>query len=77
MDSSAIIFITLGVNLLYQLIHYLIRKITNIYALRNEQENKNNLKYGAPSPVIPGVYGGGAPISSDESDKDAVTEIHV
>ena len=61
MDSSAIIiFITLSVNLLYQLLHYLIRKITNIYALRNEQENKNKLK-----------------ISSDESDKDAITEIHV
>ena len=59
-DSTTIIFITLGVNLLYQLIHYLIRKITNIYALRNEQENKNKLK-----------------ISSDESDKDAITEIHV
>ena len=44
MDSSTIIFITLSVNLLYQLLHYLIRKITNIYALRNEQENKKNLK---------------------------------
>ena len=60
MDSTTIIFITLSVNLLYQLIHYLIRKITNIYALRNEQEIKNKLK-----------------ISSDESDKDAITEIHV
>ena len=60
MDSSAIIFITLGVNLLYQLIHYLIRKITNIYAFKNQQENKNKLK-----------------ISSDESDKDAITEIHI
>ena len=60
MDSSTIIFITLGVNLFYQLIHYLIRKITNIYTLRNQQENNNKLK-----------------ISSDESDKDAITEIHI
>ena len=60
MDSSTIIFITLGVNLFYQLIHYLIRKITNIYTLRNQQKNNNKLK-----------------ISSDESDKDAITEIHI
>ena len=60
MDSTTIIFITLGVNLSYQLIHYLIRKITNIYTLRNRQENKNKFK-----------------MSSDESDKDAITEIHV
>ena len=60
MDSSTIIFITLGVNLFYQLLHYLIRKITKIYELRNQQENNNKLK-----------------ISSDESDKDAITEIHI
>ena len=60
MDSSTIIFITLGVNLFYQLLHYFIRKITNIYTLRNQQENNNKLK-----------------ISSDESDKDAITEIHI
>ena len=60
MDSSTIIFITLGVNLFYQLLHYLIRKITNICTLRNQQENNNKLK-----------------ISSDESDKDAITEIHI
>ena len=60
MDSSTIIFITLGVNLLNQLLDYLIRNIANIYALRNEQETKNKLK-----------------MSSDESDKDAITEIHV
>ena len=58
MDSTTIIFITLSVNLFYQLLHYLIRKITNIYTLRNQQEN--NLK-----------------MSSDESDKDAITEIHI
>ena len=60
MDSSTIIFITLGVNLFYQLLHYLIRKITNIYTLRNQQKNNNKFK-----------------ISSDESDKDAITEIHI
>ena len=60
MDSSTIIFITLGVNLFYQLLHYLIRKISKIYELRNQQENNNKLK-----------------ISSDESDKDGITEIHI
>ena len=60
MDSSTIIFITLGVNLFYQLLHYLIRKITNIYTLRNQQENNNKLK-----------------MSSDETDKDGITEIHI
>ena len=60
MDSSTIIFITLGVNLFYQLLHYLIRKITKIYELRNQQENNNKLK-----------------MSSDETDKDGITEIHI
>ena len=60
MDSSTIIFITLGVNLFYQLLHYLIRKISKIYELRNQQENNNKLK-----------------MSSDETDKDAITEIHI
>ena len=60
MDSTTIIFITLSVNLFYQLIHYLIRKITNIYTLRNQQENNNKLK-----------------MSSDETDKDGITEIHI
>ena len=60
MDSTTIIFITLSVNLFYQLIHYLIRKITNIYTLRKQQENNNKLK-----------------MSSDSSDKDGITEIHI
>ena len=60
MDSSTIIFITLGVSLFYQLLHYLIRKISKIYELRNQQENNNKLK-----------------MSSDETDKDGITEIHI
>ena len=60
MDSSTIIFITLSVNLFYQLLHYLIRKISKIYELRNQQENNNKLK-----------------MSSDETDKDGITEIHI
>ena len=63
MDEITVILITLSINLAYGLIHYLVRKITQIYALKYAAKNQDtsNLKT----------------FLSNSSDKDAITEIHV
>ena len=42
MDEVEIILITLSINLAYGLIHYLVRKISQIYALKYAAKNQDN-----------------------------------
>ena len=42
MDEVEIILITLSINLAYGLIHYLVRKISQIYALKYSSKNQDN-----------------------------------
>ena len=63
MDEITVILITLSINLAYGLIHYLVRKITQIHALKYAAKNQDtsNLKT----------------FLSNSSDKDQINEIHI
>ena len=61
MDPITVILIVQSITLAYQLLHYLVRKLASAYKYRTQQNNGKNV----------------VQMSSDESDKDAITEIHV
>ena len=63
MDSITIILITLSVNMGYALIHYLVRKITQIYALKYSAKNQD--------------HSNSKTFLSNSSDKDQINEIHI
>ena len=63
MDEVEIILITLSINLAYGLIHYLVRKISQIYALKYASKNQENSNLKT--------------FLSNSSDKDQINEIHI
>ena len=63
MDEVEIILITLSINLAYGLIHYLVRKISQIYALKYASKNQENSNFKT--------------FLSNSSDKDQINEIHI
>ena len=65
MDEITVILITLSVNMGYALIHYLVRKITQIYALKYASKNQDNSNSNLKT------------FLSNSSDKDQINEIHI
>ena len=65
MDEVEIILITLSINLAYGLIHYLVRKISQIYALKYASKNQENSNSNFKT------------FLSNSSDKDQINEIHI
>ena len=65
MDEVEIILITLSINLAYGLIHYLVRKISQIYALKYAAKNQDNSNSNFKT------------FLSNSSDKDQINEIHI
>ena len=65
MDEVEIILITLSINLAYGLIHYLVRKISQIYALKYSSKNQENSNSNFKT------------FLSNSSDKDQINEIHI
>ena len=63
MDQVEIILLTLSINLVYGLIHYLVRKISQIYALKYASKNQENSNLKT--------------FLSNSSDKDQINEIHI
>ena len=65
MDEITIVFLSLGVNIAYSLIHYTIRKLSecqeiDFFCFKFKKDNNNTIKK-----------------RSDESDKDGITEISI
>ena len=63
MDEVEIILITLSINLAYGLIHYLVRKISQIYALKYSSKNQDNSNLKT--------------FLSNSRDNDQINEIHI
>ena len=66
MDEITIVFLSLGVNIAYSLIHYTIRKLSecqeiDFFCFKFKKDNNNTIKNKG----------------SNESDKDGITEISI
>ena len=66
MDEITIVFITLGINIAYQLIHYSIRKLSecqeiDFFCFKLKRDNNSSITNKR----------------SSESDKDGITEISI
>ena len=66
MDELSIVFITLGINIGYNLLHYIVRKISDfseidLLCFKFKRDNNSTIKNKR----------------SSESDKDGITEISI